>query len=134
MPGGPLQRQHYGNNCEQGQSAIGENHQAAAQHFCGALRTSVATVFEQSFTIDVKRAEENPYSLGIFCQDVLGDGIVQTVDILDLETKKLVVPTKFMREFEGGIVLWLRLNGSVRIRFCHCYGPDVTVGGLLFVD
>jgi hypothetical protein len=132
MPGGSLQRQHYGNNCGQGLSAIGENHQAPAQAFCGALRTNVATVFEQSFTIDLKRDEGRSYSLGIFCRDVLAEGVVQTVDILDLETKKLVAPTRVVREFEDGIVLWLPLNRSVRIRFCHCYGPDVTVGGLLF--
>ena len=134
MPGGPLQRQHYGGNSDQGPSSIRDKSQSGVHAFCGALRTNVAAVFEQSFTIDLQRAEENPYSLGIFCRDVLAEGIVQTVDILDLKTKKLVAPTKFMREFEGGNVLWLRLNGSVRIRFCHCYGPDVTVGGLLFVE
>jgi hypothetical protein len=134
MPGGPLQRQHYGNNCEQGQSAIGENNQAAAQHFCGALRTSVATVFEQSFIIDLKRDEIKSYSLGIFCRDVLAEGVVQTVEILDLETKQLLAPTRIVRKFEDGVVLWLLLNGSVRIRFCHCYGPDVTVSGLLFLE
>lgn len=134
MPGGPLLRQHYGGNSDQGTASIQDKSQSGVHAFCGALRTNVAAVFEQSFTVDLQRAEENPFSLGIFCQDVLGEGIVQTVDILDLDTKKLVVPTKFMREFEGGIVLWLRLNGSVRIRFCHCYGPDVSFGGLLFVE
>jgi alpha-L-rhamnosidase len=134
MPGGPLQRQHYGSNCGQGLSTTTETRRAPAQAFCGALRTNVATVFEQSFIIDLKRDEDKSYSLGILCRDVLGEGVVQTVDILDLETKKLLAPTRFVREFEDGVVLWLRLNRSVRIRFCHCYGRDVTVGGLLFIE
>jgi hypothetical protein len=132
LPGGCLQRCHYGSSAGPELSASDRESGIAAADFCGALRTSVATVFEQSFTIDVKRAAGTPYSLGIFCQDVRGEGIQQTVDVLDLATRKLVAPTRLVRDFTDGRVLWLRFDRSVRIRFCHCLGPDVSVGGLLF--
>lgn len=134
MPGGSLHRRHFGGNAEHDTSAMGKSRQITAADFRGALRTNVATVFEQTFTVDIKRPDDLPYSLGIFCQDVLDEGIVQTVDVLDLETKTLVAPTRIVQRFEGGLVLWLRFNRSVRLRICHCPGPDVTLGGLLFAS
>ena len=134
LPGGRLQRRHYGRSAQHELSAGNRRSGIAAADFCGALRTNVATVFEQSFTIDVKRAHGTPYSLGIFCLDALDEGIQQTVDILDLATMKLVAPTRLVRDFTGGRVLWLRFDRSVRIRLCHCFGPDLSVGGLLFSE
>jgi hypothetical protein len=102
--------------------------------FSGALRTRVPQVVEQTFSVEVERPTGVPYALGIFCRDTAAEGIIQTVDVLDLERKTLIAPTRQLRNFENGVVLWLRYDRSVRIRICHCPGPDATLDGLLLAE
>jgi len=103
---------------------------AATDAFTGALRTTIPHVVQQTFTVDVKRPTGIPYRLGIFCRDASREGIVQTIDLLDLDSRKIVAPTRQIRDFSKGVVLWFSYDRAVRIRVAHCPGADAILNGL----
>ena len=100
--------------------------------FSGALRTNYPAVVQQSFAVDVHRPDGVPYRLGIYCRDVANEGVRQTIDVLDLETKTLLAPTRLVENFADGIVLWLTCRRSVRIRVCDFPGHEACLNGLFF--
>jgi len=102
--------------------------------FSGALRTNYPAVVQQSFAVDVHRPDGAPYRLGIYCRDVANEGVRQTIDVLDLETKTLLAPTRLVKNFADGIVLWLTCRRSVRIRVCDFPGHEACLNGLFFAS
>lgn len=102
--------------------------------FSGALRTRNPNVVQQTFTVDISRPAGDPYRLGIFCRDESGEGIIQTIDLLDLEFKTLIAPTRQVRNFSKGIVLWFSYDRGVRIRVAHYPGPDAILNGILIAS
>ncbi|MBU3664636.1 MAG: hypothetical protein FGM15_01980 [Chthoniobacterales bacterium] len=100
--------------------------------FSGALRTCYPSVVQQTFTVDVRRPKSVAYRLGIYCRDLHREGIRQTVEVLGLDSKTLLAPTRLLENFQDGLVLWIGCTGGVRIRICDFPGINASLNGLFF--
>lgn len=100
--------------------------------FSGALRTKYPNVVQQTFSVDILRSGGTPFRLGIYCRDIAGAKVRQTIEVFDLETKTLLAPTRLLEDFANGVVLWLTCPRDVRIRVCDFPGHEASLNGLFF--
>jgi len=99
----------------------------------GALSTNNPNVCQQTFYIDIHSAYAiKPYQVALFFKDWNKGGKQQAIEMFDLQTKKIIAPTKLIKNFEKGIYLIYKYDKPVRFRINHVQGDNAVLNAILF--
>jgi len=98
----------------------------------GAICTRDPICCYQSTPVDIRCRERIPYQLAIYFVDWERMGRQTGVEIFDLETSEMLVPTQVVRNYEDGKYLIFQLDRSVRIRIDQIRGENAMMSALFF--
>jgi hypothetical protein len=98
----------------------------------GYLMTGNPEATKQTMTVDVTLKGEHRYRLGLYFLDSGAQQRRMSVELFDLETRKLIAPVELVEDFTGGKYLVYEYDRSCRIRLDHVSGGDAVINGIYF--
>lgn len=108
------------------------DHQQVDEQNAGAIFTQDPRACWQTMTIDVQLAEQREYEFSLYFLDWDGQSRRSAIEVIDLESKKIVSPVQIVDHYSGGKYMTFRYNSSVRFRINHVRGPNAVVSGIFF--
>jgi hypothetical protein len=87
---------------------------------------------QQCLVVDVALRQPAEYQLALYFVDLDRKGRRQSVELFDLETRKLIAPTRVYSDFTGGVYAVYDCRQSVRVRVNHVRGDNAVWSGLFF--
>ena len=87
---------------------------------------------QQCVVVDVALKQPAAYQLALYFVDVDRKGRRQSVELFDLESRKLIAPTRIYSNFTGGTYAVYNCQQAVRIRINHVRGDNAVLSGLFF--
>jgi alpha-L-rhamnosidase len=104
----------------------------AAARKVGLIHTGNPAACKQRFGIDIAVEDNSTYDLALYFVDWDKSGMRLSAEIMDLETKELIGPTKYVGDSTNGAYLVYRVTGSCRVSVNHIRGRNATLSGLFF--
>lgn len=104
----------------------------AAARKIGCIHTNNPRACRQRFCVDIAVADNSTYDLALYFVDWNKSGMRLSAEILDLETKELIGPTKYVDDSTNGAYLVYRVTGSCRVSVNHIRGDNATLNALFF--
>jgi hypothetical protein len=104
----------------------------AAARKIGCIHTNNPRACRQRFCVDIAVAGNSTYDLALYFVDWNKSGMRLSAEILDLETKELIGPTKYVEDSTNGAYLVYRVTGSCRVSVNHIRGDNATLSALFF--
>ena len=104
----------------------------AAARKIGCIHTGNPRACRQRFGVDIAVADNSTYDLALYFVDWDKSGMRLSAEILDLETKELIGPTKYVEDSTNGAYLVYRVTGSCRVSVNHIRGNNATLSALFF--
>lgn len=104
----------------------------AAARKIGCIHTGNPRACRQRFCVDIAVADNSTYDLALYFVDWNKSGMRLSAEILDLETKELIGPTKYVEDSKDGAYLVYRVTGSCRVSVNHIRGDNATLSALFF--
>ena len=104
----------------------------AAARKIGCIHTGNPRACRQRFCVDIAVADNSTYDLALYFVDWNKSGMRLSAEILDLETKELIGPTKYVEDSTNGAYLVYRVTGSCRVSVNHIRGDNATLSALFF--
>ena len=104
----------------------------AAARKIGCIHTGNPRACRQRFGVDIAVADNSTYDLALYFVDWDKSGMRLSAEILDLETKELIGPTKYVEDSTNGAYLVYRVTGSCRVSVNHIRGRNATLSALFF--
>jgi len=104
----------------------------AAARKIGCIHTGNPAPCQQRFGVDIAVEENSVYDLALYFVDWGKSGMRLSVEILNLETKELIGPTKYVDDSTNGAYLVYRVTGSCRVSVNHIRGRNATLSALFF--
>lgn len=98
----------------------------------GVFYSGNPAAMEQCLVLDVALKQPAEYQLALYFVDLDRKGRRQSVELFDLESRKLIAPTRLYANFAGGTYAVYQCRQSVRIRVNHIRGDNAVLGGLFF--
>jgi hypothetical protein len=98
----------------------------------GVLYCANPAVCQQDMVVDVALKQPAEYQLALYFVDLDRKGRRQSVELFDLETRKLIAPTRVYSNFSEGSYAVYDCRQSVRIRVNHIRGDNAVLNGLFF--
>ncbi len=87
---------------------------------------------QQCLVLDIALKQPTNYQLALYFVDFDRKGRRQSVDLLDLDTRKLIAPTRIYAGFEGGMYAVYNCDLSVRLRVNQIRGDNAVLSGIFF--
>jgi hypothetical protein len=87
---------------------------------------------QQCLVVDVALKQPAAYQLALYFVDLDRKDRRQAVELFDLDTKKLIAPTRVFSNFTGGTYAIYNCRQSVRARLYHIRGYNAVLSGLFF--
>lgn len=104
----------------------------AAARKIGCIHTGNPAACQQRFGVDIAVADNSTYDLALYFVDWDKSGMRLSTEIMDLETKELIGPTKYVEDSTSGAYLVYRVTGSCRVSVNHIRGDNATLSALFF--
>ena len=98
----------------------------------GVLYCGNPVACQQCLVVDVALKQPVEYQLALYFVDLDHKGRRQSVELFDLDSRKLIAPTRVYANFTGGIYAVYNCRQSVRIRVNHIRGDNAVLSGLFF--
>ncbi|MBT4511143.1 MAG: hypothetical protein HOC20_02865 [Chloroflexi bacterium] len=98
----------------------------------GCIHTGNPRACQQRFGVDITVTDNSTYDLALYVVDWDKSGMRLSAEILDLETKELIGPTKQVEDSTNGAYLVYRVTGSCRVSVNHIRGDNATLSALFF--
>jgi hypothetical protein len=98
----------------------------------GCIHTNDCIACDQTMTVDVNIKGKRTYQVALYFVDWDNKRKRTAVEMFDLQTKKLIVPVKIIRDYVGGKYLVFRYDKSVRFRIYQVRGVNATLSGIFF--
>lgn len=90
------------------------------------------TGLKQCLVLDIALKQPTAYQLALYFVDLDRKGRRQSVELLDLNTRKLIAPTRIYANFEGGMYAVYNCDRSVRLRVNQVRGDNAVLSGIFF--
>ncbi len=87
---------------------------------------------QQCLVLDIALKQPTNYQLALYFVDLDRKGRRQSLDLLDLFTRKLIAPTRIYAGFEGGVYAVYNCDRSVRLRVNQIRGDNAVLSGIFF--
>ncbi len=104
----------------------------AAFSCSGALRSRNPTAAQQVIVVDVTGGLSDVKAVAVYCRDPGGEAIEQTLDVLDLPGRSIVLETREMTNFAAGTVHRFAPQGPFRLRLSGRYRADASLSAVVF--
>ena len=98
----------------------------------GVLYCGNPAACQQCLVVDVALKQPAEYQLALYFVDLDRKGRRQSVELFDLESRKLIAPTRVYSDFTGGTYAVYACRQSVRVRVNHIRGDNAVLSGLFF--
>jgi hypothetical protein len=82
--------------------------------------------------VDIALKQPAAYQLALYFADLDRKGRRQSVELFDLESRKLIAPTRIYSDFTGGMYAVYTCRQSVRVRVNHVRGDNAVLNGVFF--
>lgn len=99
---------------------------------CGALRSRNPAPAQQVIVVDVTGDLSDVKAVAVYCRDHHREAIEQTLDVLDLPGRDIVLETREMTNFADGTVHRFTPQGPFRLRVSGRYRADASLSALVF--
>lgn len=98
----------------------------------GVLYCENPIACQQCLVVDVALKQPAEYQLALYFVDLDRKGRRQSIELFDMETRKLIAPTRVYSDFTDGSYAVYNCRQSVRIRVNHIRGDNAVLNGLFF--
>ncbi|MGC9941499.1 MAG: alpha-L-rhamnosidase C-terminal domain-containing protein, partial [Verrucomicrobiota bacterium] len=99
----------------------------------GVLSCDNPTAWDQQcLVVDASLKEPAAYQLALYFVDLDHKGRRQSVELFDLDSLKLIAPTRIYSNFSGGTYAIYNCQQSVRVRINHIRGYNAVLSGMFF--
>jgi len=98
----------------------------------GVLYCGNPAARQQCLVADIALKQPAEYQLALYFVDLDRKGRRQSVELFDLESRKLIAPTRIYANFTGGTCAVYNCQQSVRVRVNHIRGDNAVLNGLFF--
>jgi hypothetical protein len=98
----------------------------------GVLYCGNPAACQQCLVVDVALKQSAEYQLALYFVDLDRKGRRQSVELFDLESRKLIAPTHVYSNFTGGTYAVYNCRQSVRVRVNHIRGDNAVLSGIFF--
>lgn len=98
----------------------------------GVLYCGNPSPCQQCLVVDVALQRPAEYQLALYFVDLDRKGRRQSVEMFDLDSRKLIAPTRVYSNFTGGTYAVYNCRQSVRVRVNHIRGDNAVLNGLFF--
>ena len=112
--------------------ALAENATNAPGRHAGVLYSGTPGDVQRCVVVDVALKHPAKFQLGLYFVDLDRKGRRQTVEMFDLDTRRLIAPTRLYADFTGGTYAVYECQQSVRVRVNHVRGDNAVLSGLFF--
>lgn len=115
-----------------GRGALAEDATNAPERRGGVLYSGAPGDVQRCLVVDVALKHPTKFQLGFYFVDLDRKGRRQTLELFDLDSRKLIAPTHLYDDFTGGIYAIYECQQSVRVRVNHVRGDNAVLSGLFF--
>lgn len=98
----------------------------------GVLYCGNPAACQQCLVVDVALNRPAEYQLALYFVDLDRKGRRQSIELFDLENRKLIAPTRVYSNFTGGTYAVYNCRQSLRVRVNHIRGDNAVLSGLFF--
>jgi len=98
----------------------------------GVLYCGNPAACQQCLVVDVALKQPVKYQLALYFVDLDHKGRRQAVELFDLDSRKLIAPTRVYANFLGGTYAVYNCRQSVRVRVYHIRGDNAVLSGVFF--
>ncbi|MES2659618.1 MAG: alpha-L-rhamnosidase C-terminal domain-containing protein [Verrucomicrobiota bacterium] len=98
----------------------------------GVLYSDNPAVCQQDLVVDIMLKQPAEFQLALYFVDFDRKGRRQSLELFDLESRKLIAPTRIYSNFTEGTYAVYTCRQSVRIRVNHIRGDNAVLNGLFF--
>jgi hypothetical protein len=112
--------------------ALAQSPTNGAARCSGALFCGNPAACHQCVVVDIELKQPAGYQLALYFADLDRKGRRQSVELFDLESRKLIAPTRVYSDFVGGTYAVYTCRQSVRVRVNHIRGDNAVLNGVFF--
>jgi len=112
--------------------ALAQGPTNGAARCSGVLYCGNPAACQQCLVVDVALKQPLAYQLALYFVDLDRKGRRQSVELFDLESRKLITPTQVYSNFTGGVYAVYHCRQSVRVRVNHIRGDNAVLSGVFF--
>lgn len=112
--------------------ALAKGPEYGSERSKGVFYSGNPHALEQCVVLDVALKQPTDYEFALYFADIDRKNRRQSLELFDMDTRKLIAPTRIYTDFEGGTYAVYKCDRSVRLRVNHIRGDNAVLNGIFF--